>query len=217
MIQTLIDKQDSFEIVRNKIAQILANETLSQQNLAQLQGKDSDLWKLRIYTEQATAIEQWLNNNDDRSPIINVWFDNLNFDQSSSNVVAKQKAEAIYNIDIYGLGVASETQTGFNSGDLQAALNCSRGIRLTRNILMSAYYIYLELQGIVSFRWIESITSYQPELNGRQVERIVGARIRFSVWFEEISPQVEAGILQEIDVVIKRASDGMVLAEALYE
>ena len=44
-IQALIDKQDSFEIVRDKIGLILASESASQQALATAAAKDPDLWR----------------------------------------------------------------------------------------------------------------------------------------------------------------------------
>ena len=42
---SLIDKQDSFEIVRDKIALILANEIASQQVLAKADSRNPDDWK----------------------------------------------------------------------------------------------------------------------------------------------------------------------------
>ena len=77
-IPTLIDKQDTFEIVRDQIATILVTEIVSQQALAVADGKDPDLWKVRIYTERSNAWEQFLEVPPvDESPICNIWYDKI--------------------------------------------------------------------------------------------------------------------------------------------
>ncbi len=98
-ISTLIDKQDSFEIIRDQIAAILAIEVASQMQLATDGGENPDDWKLRIYTERSNPWEQLLNEQSDQSPIVNVWYDNSNFDPSGSNIVERQKTEGVFNID----------------------------------------------------------------------------------------------------------------------
>ena len=50
-LPSLIDKQDSFEIVRDQIAGILYENQLAQQALAVTAGKDPALWELRVFTE----------------------------------------------------------------------------------------------------------------------------------------------------------------------
>ena len=62
MTLPLIDKQDSFEIVRDQIAAILKTEITSQIALATTAGKPNpDDWKLRIFSERANPWEQFLN------------------------------------------------------------------------------------------------------------------------------------------------------------
>ena len=141
MIQNLIDKQDSFEVIRDQIAAILATETASQMALATAATKDPQDWKMRIFTERSNPWEQWLNEQTDKSPIVNVWYDNSNFDPSASNIVERQGTDAIFNIDCYGYGVSSDDgATGHNPGDKEAALAVQKALRLVRNILMAAEY-----------------------------------------------------------------------------
>jgi len=219
-ISTLIDKQDTFEIVRDQIAQILANEVASQMAIATTDGKNPDDWKLRIFTERSNPWEQFRDPDDvgfDSSPIVNVWFDNSTFDPSASNVIERQKADAIYNIDCYGYGQSRDDGAGHIAGDKDAAFEVQRAIRLVRNILMAAHYTYLDLRGTVWQRWAQSVTVFQPQLDSRNVSHVVGGRLTFRVTFNEHSPQYEPVTLEAVMVDVKRTEDGEIVAQAGYE
>jgi hypothetical protein len=217
VITELIDKQDNFEIIRDQIAAILVSEIANQQVLAVAASKDPNDWKLRIFTERSNPWEQWLNDQTDKSPIVNVWFDNSNFDLSGSDVVERQKSESIFNIDCYGFGISSDDgATGHNPGDQEAALEVQKAIRLIRNILMAAENTYLQLRGLIWLRWPQSVTSFQPEIDARQMQQIQGARIALKVGFNEFSPQVIGEILELVSIDIKRTEDGEIVLEADY-
>ncbi len=217
MIPTLIDKQDNFEIIRDKIALILATETANQQILATAAAEDPKLWKFRIFSERTNPWEQFLNDQTDQSPLVNVWYDNSNFDGKASNIMERQKATGVFNIDCIGFGTSEDVIAGgHKAGDEEAALNLQRAIRLVRNILMAAEYTYLELRGVVWKRWVQSITQFQPEIDKRSVQQIVGARIAFQVDFNELAPQVAEETLELVTVDIKRAENGEILVEADY-
>ncbi len=216
-ITTLIDKQDNVEIVRDEIAAILVTEVAAQMALATLAAKDPNDWKLRIFTERSNPWEQWLNNQDDRSPIVNIWIDGAAYDRGASNVSERQKTEATFNIDCYGYGRSrSDGAAGHIPGDQEAALEVQRALRLVRNILMAATYTYLGLRGLVWSRWPQSMTIFQPQMDGQTVQQVVGARLAFRVEFNEFSPQVEAQILELVAVDVIRAEDGEILLEADY-
>ena len=218
MIPTLIDKQDTFEIVRDKIAVILANESANQVTLATTAGKPNpDDWKLRVFLERTNPWEQFENDPADVSPLINVWFDNSNFDLGASNVMERQKSDGVFNIDCYGYGKSKDDGgTGHEPGDRAAAIEVQKAIRFVRNILMAAEYTYLDLRGIVSSRSFRSITVFQPQLDGRNVQHVIGARLACNAAFNEFSPQVEGETLELVSVDVKRAENGEVLAEADY-
>ena len=217
MIPSLIDKQDNFEIVRDKIAAILAIEVANQKALAQAATEDPELWNLLIFTERSNAFENVLNQDAVLTPIVNVWFDNLGFDERASNQFESQKGAAIYNIDCYGFGVSESDGDGHKPGDREAALNCQRAIRLTRNILMAAEYRYLELQGTVWGRWPQSISMFQPEIDGNPAQKVVAARYALQVTFNELAPQIDTVALEQIFVDVKQTSDGQIIAEADYD
>lgn len=220
-IPALIDKQDNFEIVRDQIAFILATEVASQMALATLAAKDPDDWKLRTFLERSNPWEQFQNPSEagfDSSPIVNIWYDSSNFDQTGSNISERQKSEAVYNIDCYGFAISEDDGAGHKPGDREAALEVQRAVRLVRNILMASEYTYLGLpRGTVWRRWPGSITSFQPQIDGRTVQGIVGARLVLRVEFSEFAPQGdESNLLELVHVDITRASDGLVLLEAEY-
>lgn len=218
MIAELIDKQDNFEIIRDKIAAILATEVANQMQLATDAGKDPNDWKLRIFSERSNPWENFLNDQTERSPIVNVWYDNSNFDPSASNIVERQKTEGVFNVDCYGYGISSdELAGGHNPGDKEAAFQVHKALRLVRNILMAAKYTYLDLRGTVWGRWPQSITVFQPQLDAQQIQKIVGARLALRVVFNELSPQVVAETLELVSVDVKRAEDGEVVVEADYD
>jgi hypothetical protein len=216
-ISTLIDKQDSFEMVRDQIAAILATEVASQMQLATDAGKDPANWKLRIFTERSNPWEQLLDDQTNRSPIVNIWYDNSIFSPGKSNVLERQASESVYNIDCYGYGLSRDDGAGHIPGDKDAAFEVQRGLRLLRNILMAAEYTYLGLRGLVWQRWPQSITVFQPVLDGQQMQQIVGARLSLRVAFNEFSPQVEPVILELLSVDVIRAEDGEIVLQADYD
>lgn len=218
MITELIDKQDSFEIIRDQIAAILVTEVANQMQLATDGGKDPDAWKLRVYKERSNPWEQLLNEQASRSPIVNVWFDNTSFDPGAGSTVERQKTEGVFNIDCYGYGLSEdEPGGGHKPGDREAALEVHKAIRLVRNILMAGPYTYLGLRGLVWQRWPQSITVFQPQLDGRQMQQIVGARVAFRVVFNEFSPQVTSENLELLSVTVDELETGELLVSADYE
>ena len=217
-ISTLIDKQDNFEVIRDQIAAILVTEVESQMLLATAANKDPDDWKLRVFTERSNPWEQLLNDQTEKSPIINIWYDTSSFDMSGSNILERQKTESVFNIDCFGYGLSQDDGgTGHIPGDKESALEVQKALRLIRNILMSAEYTYLGLRGLVWQRWPQSVTVFQPQLDGNQIQKIVGARLALRVIFNEFSPQVESQTLELLTAGVIRAEDGEIVIQADYD
>lgn len=217
-IDSLIDKQDNFEIVRDQIAAILVAETASQQSLATAAAKDPDDWKLRVFTERSNPWEQFLNGPTDKSPLVNIWYDNSSFDPKASNVMERQKADGVFNIDCYGYGESANLVAGGHTpGDQEAAFEVQKAIRLIRNILMAAEYTYLGLRGLVWSRWPQTVTVFQPQMDGRAIQQVVGARLAFNVSFNEFAPQITEETLEFLSIDVKRTEDGEIVLEADYD
>jgi hypothetical protein len=218
MIESLIDKQDNFEVIRDQIAAILVTEVASQKALATAGGKNPALWDFKVYTERSNPWESYLNDISEQTPIVNVWYDNSSFDPSASNVVERQATSAIFNIDCYGVANSSDNQAGgHNPGDQEAAFTVQRTIRLVRNILMAAEYTYLGLRGVVWQRWPQTVTMFQPQQDRGNVRPVIAARIGFKVKFNEFSPQISGNMLELVSAIVKRVEDGQIVIEADYD
>jgi len=218
-IATLIDKQDNAEIIRDQIAAILALESAAQIVLATTTGKpDPNDWKLRVFQERANPWEEFPGRKNDRSPIVNVWWDSSNFEMSASNISERQKSVTTYNIDCYGYGRSADVPAGgHRCGDQDAAEEVQRAVRLVRNILMAAEYTYLGLRGTVWRRWVDTISIFQPQQDNQNAQHIVGARISFQVEFNEFSPQVVPETLDLLSVDVRRTEDNEIVVEADYD
>lgn len=215
-ISALIDKQDNFEIVRDKIASILAVETASQQALATAASEDPALWKLRVFTERSNPYAEFLSATDpsmDESPLVNVALDNMSVDLGSSNTVERQKYTATYHVDCFGFGVSTADGSGHIPGDLAAAQNAHRAARLVRNILMASEYTYLGLaRGTIWRRMVQGIQMFEVRIDERAVQQVVAARINLQVEFSEFSPQQAYETLETIRLTVKRMENGEVVA-----
>lgn len=223
LIEKLIDKVDGLEIVRDQIAAILVLELAEQQQKALAAGKDPELWRLRVFTEQSNPLGGFQVKGDgdateveDGSPIVNVSFNDDTFDMSRSNIIERQVAVGTFHIDCYGHGISRDTGIGHDPGDARAAMESQRAARLVRNILMAAAYADLGLEGLVWRRWVASRTSLQPQIDARPGQHVVALRIAMQVEFNEFSPQFEGNPLELISIEVKRAENGQVLLTADY-
>jgi hypothetical protein len=228
LLTELIDKLDSSEIVRDQLAALIKVESEAQEALATAAGKDPRLWKLRVFLERSNPWAEFQQGEGDESvpaqidatPIVNVWFEGDTFDKGSSNTFERQKAVGVFNIDCYGYGVSAEADVGHIAGDEAAAKEAQRAVRLVRNIIMSAHYTYLGLPRgsgqIVWQRWPQSITVFQPQLDGKTVQHIVGARLALEVEFTEFAPQIVAQNLELLFVHVKRMGTGEIYFSAQY-
>jgi len=225
LIQQLIDKQGTFEIVRDKIALILAEESAQQQQLAIAAGKDPALWKLRVFTERTAPWEFLRTDNGrpptDRAPVVCVWFDNSNLDGRASQTIDRQQMDSTFHLDVYGIGTAEILPGGAGHipGDEAAAKEVQRGARLVRNILMSDSYVTLGIDralGLIGQRHIRTIQAFQPEFANQSASQVAAIRLALHVKLSETGPQTPAVILEELSVIVRDES-GEILIDALYQ
>lgn len=209
-ILELIDKRDNVEIIRDQIAAILVVELANQQLLS---GQPQP----SVFIERSNPWGQFLDATPLMQPAINVWWDSSTFDEPTSNVVERQKSEAIYNIDCYGAAISQDDgASGHSPADLQAALEAQRAVRLARNILMAGSYTYLGLRGLVWKRFPQTISMFQPQIDNHAVQRILGARLALQVHFNEFSPQYVAETIETLMIDILRKETGQLLLRAEY-
>lgn len=210
----LIDTPDRFETVRDQIAAILAVERDDQKAKAAAAGKNPALWDFKVYEERANPWGDYLNENADLVPIVNVWFDSDSFAEGATTRAETQKCNAFYNVDV----IAAAKRTTTTAGDEKAAKDAQRIARLVRNILMASEYSYLALpRGTCWDRQVESREAFQPGIGADASIRVLGMRVRMRVSFNEISPQYEGVPLTGLDVEIKRAETGEVYTNLSYD
>jgi hypothetical protein len=212
LITELITKVDNAEIIRDQIAAILAVELANQQVLS------GNLPQPRVFIERSNPWGQFLvPEAPPVQPVINVWWDSSTFEESTSNVVERQKAEAVYNIDCYGAAPSEDVAAGGHiPGDEQAAREAQRAVRLARNILMAGQYTYLALRGLVWKRFPQTISMFQPQIDNRGAVRVVAARLSLQVHFNEFSPQYVGDVLELLMIEINRKETGELLLRAQY-
>jgi hypothetical protein len=209
----LVDKLDTFEVIRDQIAAILLTETASQMALAAaaLPPRDPGQWDLRIFTERTNPWGEFVEIDDpayDPSPIVNVSYNGTSYDERASNVVERQRGTSTYYIDCYAAALSEETDAGHMPGDQRAALEVQRAVRLVRNYLMAGQYTYLGLRGTVARRWPQGIETFEPPADAKSVQRLGIARLTLLVMHDELSPQTVGQPLELLSVNVKRAPSG---------
>ncbi|HKY40790.1 MAG TPA: hypothetical protein VJN18_32870 [Polyangiaceae bacterium] len=217
----MIDKFDTVELVREKLAEILFDEQKSQQEKATEADKDPVDWALRVFLERSNPWEEFTDpppqdSQRDFTPLVNISWDNSNDDEKASDPVERQRVHAVFNIDVYGAGVGRDTSEGHQPGDELAVLERDRALRLVRNIIMAGHYTYLGMRGVVTGRWRVSTESFEPPIGEAPKVRVRAARIALRVSFNEFSPQVEGVPLELIAVIGKSSETGEVLFTAQY-
>lgn len=213
----LIDKVDGFEIVRDKIAEILATETVLQVALATAQGKDHpEDWALKVFKERINPWEEFVHADatTDPTPILNVWYDSEGYDKSSSNQSGRQKATSRINIDCLGYALSEDNPAGGHvPGDMSAALVSQRVVRLVRNILMSDKYKYLGLRGLVWRRWVAIQTAYQPQSGGQPVQKVQAVRVAMDIEHNETIEMPTEETVEQVNVKMRHEPNGQIIAE----
>ena len=215
VIDHLIDKQDNYEIVRDKVAQILADEVINQKIKAAADAKDPALWNFTVFTEKTNPfelIETVSGKIGGDAEIANVWLDSVTFNEG--DVVDRKQPDTIIHIDCVSSKSAENNAGGgiTTQADLRASLDAERIGRLVRNILMAATYTYLDMRGIVAKRWITRMQKLQPDRDDQPAQNAMAFRVTLTVSHLEDTPQITTGDLDEIIVDLKRGELDEVLA-----
>lgn len=194
----LIDKQDTFEVIRDQLVAVIRNEVAAQVARATLEGQaDPQQWNLHVFAERS---DPWESQNT--LPIVNVWYSDSAFEQATSNTVRNQRALGRFNLDCYGFG----RSTGVTSGDHNAFLDVHRVVRLVRNIVMHSDNTYLQLRGVVQRRWLSSVTIMHPAADTMNLtqyaHKVAGARMVLEVIFNENILELAPNTISQVEVAI---------------
>ena len=82
---------------------------------------------------------------------------------------------------------------------------------------MASENTYLQLRGTVWKRWSQTLTVFQPSIDGRTIQNTMAVRLTLNVSHSEFSPQYEGEILELLTTQTKRAETGEILINANYE
>ena len=215
VITTLIDKQDSNELVRNKIAAILTTEIVNQRALAVTAGKpDPDLWFFDVYIERTRAWEVLTDSDGSeagelKNGLVNVMFESDSFDNAGSMNLTKQRAHGTFFLDCY----AHINATDALAGDEATAKASERIARLVRNIIMYGDYAYLGLQGLVTRRYINKRDKLQPDIQQTGLENVIVTRVSLEVDYEEYTKEAAGVTMEEVLGECTLSDTGQVLFE----
>lgn len=220
-LQSLIDKRDNLEIVRDQVATILMLELQNQQQKALDAGRDPQEWRLRVFTERANCWGEFSSDDSgdddtgapafDPTPIVSILAHKVKYDRARSLPVVEQTADAVYEIGIYGCGVARTSAQGQVTAEREAADEVLRAYRLVRNILMSGHAANFALAGVVGDHWLEEFEVMgQPneDLDKPKFERVAAGRLLLSVAFLEFAPQFVGQPLDTLSAGVKRRETG---------
>lgn len=220
-IETLIDKQDNCEIIRDQIAAILAIEIGNQKSLADTQGKNIEDFDFDVYIERSRPWELLTSEDGDeigQMPLVNVVFDNDTFGGRNSNKTERQRAVGTFYIDCY----AHKNKTKNMAGDEATSRESDRIARLVRNIIMSAHYHNLGLgfaefgtgQNIVFSRQITKREKFVPDIKNESFENIIGSRLTLEVEYDEFAPQF---ILQDFDLLYFKCTKDTITGQIYFD
>ncbi len=217
----LIDKQDNFEIIRDQIAAILVTEVANQKTLATNAGKDPALWDMRVFLERTNPLDilDKRAGSNYKTPLVIISFRSSDVIAAGSNV-EQQKYTCLYDIDIYGRGIDSNsTPSGHTAGDKEAAVICHRGIRLVRNILMHVDNRYLQARGVIAERIINKIEVFNKfeTQQAQHTQNVIGSRVQLSVDMIETTVQNTPSTLEYLSTTVCRSEDDEVVLQADFD
>lgn len=213
----LITERDGFEVVRDRLPEILAMETAAQQAQATAQSLNPDDWKFKVYSERTTPWEMFLGATPDTTPVVNITYDGGTFDKGRSNLNVRQNTTSLFNVDCYGCDHARETGGGHIPGDEAAAFEVHRIGRIIRRILMHPDYRNLGLETTYcNTRWLRSREVFAPRNAGIPLNKVLGMRLQLEVNHNEEITLAEEPTLAGFNVKFRHEPDGEVIAELEY-
>lgn len=187
VIANIIPPQ-SFEIVRDRIGRILADELTNQ-----FQMSGNKVVKVKNFIERVVAFD------NTELPAVNVSFAEDSF---VWNTAIQSTGTARYYIDVYGNAPSSANGV---RGDALAMTNLQRLMGVIRSILMDARYKTLGFDvrpGFIAHRHIESIQVQNPNQKRDDSESTVMGRLIMQVVMPETTeytvPRNASGFLTQV-------------------
>lgn len=213
----LITEQDGFEVVLDKIVEILAFESTSQQEQAVERGLDPTPWRFGVYKERQNHWDRYRGGTY-RIPTVHVEYDKDYFDKSKSNSTTRQTTLSRYHVDCYAVGVSAATDTGHVLGDKASAIRAFELARIVRRILMHPKYDKLGLydENFVWGRWLANREKSKPT-NDAAMQHVTVMRLVLDVEHNETFTFQSPHYTDLISTTYRYEPDGQVVAELRHE
>lgn len=197
MIGELIEKLDNFEKCQNRIVEILSLEIYNQMQLATAAAKDPTPWDIRVFMDRSSPWEAFMEG--DLRPVVNVTFSRADMDARSSSLVNEATFDGEFLVDVFGFGVAMDTDEGFDPADYVATQNAKRAFRIVRNILLAGENTNFGIPEITQ-RTLVSMELHTPSSELVSGGSVCGIRGNFRLRYSEETPQVTGEVLGEMHV-----------------
>jgi hypothetical protein len=200
----------TYELVRDRIAEILTAELANQVTLAEAVPVDSTPYKMTVVVEETIPyiISQIKN-----QPIVNVWYDTGDILTDVSPATNQQQGEHFYNIDVY----VSEPSTDDNVnpieyGDVLTAKEVQERAGIIYQVIMADINTQLQFPRrannvpvqIVASRQFNQLATFQPTFGDQPLQNIQGFRLRLKVRHNEVPPQILGDALDGFKFTISR-------------
>ncbi len=167
-----------FEVVRDRIAEIIVNELLNQITLAIADSAPIEPYEIAVTTEKTDPFSKT------QFPLVNVWYDTGNIDTSASSPANEQQGDHFYNLDCYVEKPSEDDGGDIISGDTLSAKEVQRVAGLIWQIIMADQNARLQFPS----REVGPITSKaDPGNTGNgtvteEAASATGAPARFGIW-----------------------------------
>jgi hypothetical protein len=193
-ITVLLTEPDNLEKIRDQIAAILKLEFMSQYQKAVEQDiENAKDFNIGVYLERERPWQLTENSEGENPfPLVNVKLAGYKKDNPPGDTVNRKKYTGDFVIDCYAQG-SPDNPDFFD--DTDATIKAWRLGRIVRNVLMSGFYTYLGMRGVVlrceiTEAGIGAPTDKTGNIDDSAVSVTI-CRILFSVSYYEDSPQAE--------------------------
>ena len=174
-LEYIIDKQN-FELIRDRIGEILTYELRNQANLT---GKQF-LKNVKVWIERVTPFD------NTELPAVNIYFNDTLY---NSSTVVNQQGQNTYHIDVLTQSKNSGSQQ--NDSDKQSYTLAANLLGITRSILQAPQYVRLNFDGgVILHREVSEIR--MGKSSNQETQSVGGGRLVLKVNANELTKEIMA-------------------------
>ena len=168
--------EQNFELIRNRIGEILTYELRNQANLT---GKQS-LKDVKVWIERVTPFD------NTELPAVNIYYNDTLY---NSSTVVNQQGQNTYHIDVLTKSKNSGSQQ--NDSDKQSYTLAANLLGIVRAILQAPQYVRLNFDGgVVTHREVSEIR--MGKMSNQETTSTGGGRLLLKVNANEFTEEIKA-------------------------